>query len=45
MSEKNLKQENIAVTLIKFCTPLILTGILQQLYNWVDAFIVGNVIG
>ncbi|MBE6887472.1 MAG: MATE family efflux transporter [Ruminococcaceae bacterium] len=40
-----MKQENIAVTLVKFCTPLILTGILQQLYNWVDAFIVGNVIG
>lgn len=39
------KNENIAITLIKFCTPLILTGILQQLYNWVDAFIVGNVVG
>jgi len=45
MSTDKIKQENIAVTLVKFCTPLILTGILQQLYNWVDAFIVGNVIG
>jgi len=31
--------------LIKFCIPLILSGILQQLYNWADAFIVGNVAG
>ncbi len=32
-------------TLIRFSLPLILSGILQQLYNWVDAFIVGNVEG
>lgn len=31
--------------MIKFCIPLILSGILQQLYNWADAFIVGNVAG
>ena len=37
--------ENMVVALVKFCTPLVLSGILQQLYNWVDAFIVGNVIG
>ena len=36
------KSDNIAVALVKFCTPLILSGILQQLYNWADAFIVGN---
>ena len=35
----------IAGTLIKFSLPLILSGILQQLYNWTDAFIVGNVEG
>lgn len=38
-------QENIAYILIKFSLPLILSGILQQLYNWADAFIVGNVEG
>lgn len=37
--------ENIAFTLMKFSLPLILSGILQQLYNWADAFIVGNVEG
>ncbi len=45
MNNNNIKQESMAWTLIKFCTPLILSGILQQLYNWVDAFIVGNVNG
>ena len=38
-------QDNIALTLIRFSLPLILSGILQQLYNWADAFIVGNVDG
>lgn len=42
--DKN-KTENVAFSLIKFCLPLILSGILQQLYNWADAFIVGNVVG
>lgn len=45
MSLNNTKQHSIALALIKFCTPLILSGILQQLYNWVDAFIVGNING
>lgn len=40
-----MKREKTAITLIKFCIPLILSGILQQLYNWADAFIVGNVAG
>ena len=31
--------------LIRFSLPLILSGVLQQLYNWADAFIVGNVDG
>ena len=35
----------IAGTLIRFSLPLILSGVLQQLYNWADAFIVGNVEG
>ena len=45
MINTNLKNENTVWTLVKFCTPLILSGILQQLYNWADAFIVGNVNG
>lgn len=28
--------------MIEFSIPLILSGILQQLYNWADAFIIGN---
>ena len=31
--------------LFLFSVPLILSGILQQLYNWADAFIVGHFIG
>lgn len=45
MINTNSKNENTVWTLVKFCTPLILSGILQQLYNWADAFIVGNVNG
>lgn len=45
MLQNKSNQENMMLTLIKFCTPLILSGILQQLYNWADAFIVGNVVG
>lgn len=32
-------------SLVRFCLPLILSGVLQQLYNWADAFIVGNAEG
>lgn len=39
------KEKSIAYTLMKFSLPLIFSGILQQLYNWADAFIVGNVDG
>lgn len=39
------KSGEIARQLIKFSLPLIFSGILQQLYNWADAFIVGNVNG
>lgn len=37
--------DGIARTLITFTVPLILSGLLQQLYNWADAFIVGNIVG
>ena len=39
-ANQNLK--TIMQELIWFSLPLILSGILQQLYNWADAFIVGN---
>lgn len=41
----SLNKNNITWQLISFCIPLILSGILQQLYAWSDAFIVGNVDG
>lgn len=31
--------------LLAFTVPLILSGMLQQLFNWADAFIVGNFVG
>ena len=43
--EKNKNLKEIIKSLISFSLPLILSGVLQQLYNWVDAFIVGNVNG
>lgn len=36
---------SIAGELIRFSLPLILSGILQQLYSWADAFIVGHAEG
>ena len=42
---KKLQEDRIALRLLQFSIPLILSGILQQLYNWVDAFVVGNVDG
>lgn len=45
MIQKNQDHNSVVIKLIKFCIPLILSGILQQLYNWADAFIVGNVAG
>lgn len=38
-------RNSIAGALIKFSLPLIGSGVLQQLYSWADAFIVGNVEG
>ena len=43
--EKNKNLKEIIKSLISFSFPLILSGVLQQLYNWVDAFIFGNVNG
>lgn len=42
---QDMTQGNLAWALIAFSIPLIVSGILQQLYNWADAFIVGNVVG
>lgn len=43
--EENQRLNVIMKALISFSLPLILSGVLQQLYNWADAFIVGNVDG
>ena len=42
---KDMTRGSIARTLISFSIPLIFSGLLQQLYSWADAFIVGNVEG
>lgn len=39
------KKENLTGELIRFAIPLMLSGLLQQLYSWADAFILGNVEG
>lgn len=43
--ETDMTQGSIVRTLAAFTVPLILSGLLQQVFNWVDAFIVGNVEG
>ena len=46
MSTRSDNREKSAIAiLVGFSLPLILSGVLQQLYNWADAFIVGNVEG
>ena len=48
ISEKSLKTidyKSIALILWKFSLPLILSGILQQLYLWADAIIIGHFVG
>jgi len=42
---RDMTKGSIARTLISFSLPLIFSGLLQQLYSWADAFIVGNAIG
>ncbi len=41
----NLTQGSVAKNLLRFTVPLIFSGLLQQLFNWADAFIVGNIEG
>jgi putative MATE family efflux protein len=41
----DMTKGSIVKTLAVFCAPLVLSGLLQQLYSWTDAFIVGNVNG
>ncbi len=42
---KDMTKGSLVRTLVSFSLPLILSGLLQQLYSWADAFIVGNVEG
>ena len=42
---QTLKKQSIARELLAFSLPLILSGVLQQLYSWADAFIVGHAEG
>ena len=42
---KDMTKGSLFRALISFSVPLILSGLLQQLYSWADAFIVGNVEG
>lgn len=42
---RNMTQGSLAGILVRFSIPLVLSGMLQQLYAWADAFIVGNVEG
>lgn len=43
--QKKTNAKSAAMILLSFTAPLILSGLFQQLFNWVDAFIVGNVEG
>lgn len=43
--KNDLTKGSIGKALVLFTIPLILSGLLQQVFNWVDAFIVGNVEG
>lgn len=40
-----MTQGSLAGILVRFSIPLVLSGILQQMYAWADAFIVGNLVG
>lgn len=42
---KDMTRGSLVKVLILFTVPLVLSGLFQQLFNWVDAFIVGNVEG
>lgn len=45
MQQNENSSTKILKRMIIFSVPLILSGLLQQLFNWVDALIVGNIIG
>lgn len=47
MAKKNIDmtQGNLTRELVAFSIPLVLSGLLQQMYSWADAFIVGNIVG
>ena len=47
MGKRNIDmtQGNLTRALIAFSVPLMLSGLLQQMYSWADAFIVGNIVG
>ena len=40
-----MQTRSIGRQLVDFSIPLILSGLLQQLFSWTDAFILGNVVG
>ncbi len=42
---KDMTRGSLSHALISFSLPLICSGLLQQLYSWADAFIVGNAQG
>lgn len=42
---KDMTKGSLFRALITFSVPLILSGLLQQLYSWADAFIIGNIEG
>ena len=42
---QTMTRGSLAGILIRFSIPLVLSGILQQMYAWADAFIVGNLVG
>ncbi len=41
----DMTKGSLIKALVKFSLPLIFSGLMQQLYSWADAFIVGNVEG
>ncbi len=47
MGKKNIDMTrgSLARALVAFSIPLVLSGLLQQMYSWADAFIVGNIEG
>lgn len=43
MQQNENSSTKILKKMIVFSVPLILSGLLQQLFNWVDALIVGSI--